>query len=192
MTEPAIGVSPPELSVGEAIETLRKLVKTSFITYGYVTSDDGRLQGIFTMVPPAVRRARPAAVGGDANRCFHWLELPLEDAMKSVLNRHYPVYPVCDAAGRLVGLVRGQAMFEERAFNIHRPGGKHGRRGEEERLSTPKLTSLKFRHPWLQVNLLTCFIAACSRTPSSAWPSWRCSCRCWPGNRATPAARRWR
>ena len=34
-------------------------------------------------------------------------ELPLEEAMKSVLNRHYPVYPVCDATGRLVGLVRG-------------------------------------------------------------------------------------
>jgi magnesium transporter len=30
----------------------------------------------------------------------------------------------------------------------------------EERLTTPLLRSLRFRHPWLQVNLLTCFVAA--------------------------------
>jgi magnesium transporter len=31
---------------------------------------------------------------------------------------------------------------------------------KEERLSTPWLRSLLFRHPWLQINLLTAFIAA--------------------------------
>jgi Mg/Co/Ni transporter MgtE (contains CBS domain) len=31
---------------------------------------------------------------------------------------------------------------------------------EEERLLTPWSRSLKFRHPWLQLNLLTAFIAA--------------------------------
>lgn len=31
---------------------------------------------------------------------------------------------------------------------------------KEERLSTPLLRSLKLRHPWLQINLLTAFIAA--------------------------------
>ena len=31
---------------------------------------------------------------------------------------------------------------------------------KEERLATPWLRSLKFRHPWLQLNLLTAFLAA--------------------------------
>src|SRR4029078_4186875 len=31
---------------------------------------------------------------------------------------------------------------------------------KEERLSTPVLRSLKMRHPWLQLNLLTAFLAA--------------------------------
>ena len=31
---------------------------------------------------------------------------------------------------------------------------------KEERLGTPWLRSLKFRHPWLQLNLLTAFLAA--------------------------------
>lgn len=161
MTEPAIGVFPPHLSVGEAIETLRKLVKTSFITYGYVTSDDGRLQGIFTMRDLLFAERELPLSAVMLKEVFSLSpELPLEDAMKSVLNRHYPVYPVCDAAGRLVGLVRGQAMFEERAFEITAQVGSMVGVEKEERLSTPWLTSLKFRHPWLQVNLLTCFIAA--------------------------------
>ena len=161
MTEPAIGVFPPELSVGEAIETLRKLVKTSFITYGYVTDTNGILLGIFTMRDLLFAEHDLPLSMVMLKDVFSLLpELPLEEAMKSVLNRHYPVYPVCDAAGRLTGLVRGQAMFEERAFEITAQVGSMVGVEKEERLSTPWLTSLKYRHPWLQVNLLTCFIAA--------------------------------
>ena len=31
---------------------------------------------------------------------------------------------------------------------------------KEERLATPLMRSFKFRHPWLQINLLTVFISA--------------------------------
>jgi len=161
MTEPAIGVFPPELSVGEAIDTLRKLVKTSFITYGYVTDTEGMLLGIFTMRDLLfAERDVPLSKVMLKNVFSLSPDLPLDEAMKRVLDRHYPVYPVCDATGRLVGLVRGQAMFEERAFAITAQVGSMVGVEKEERLSTPWLTSLKFRHPWLQVNLLTCFIAA--------------------------------
>ncbi len=40
-------------------------------------------------------------------------EMELEDAMRRVVNLHFPVYPVCDAERRLVGLVRGHVLFEE-------------------------------------------------------------------------------
>src|SRR5688572_16552670 len=85
--------------------------------------------------------------------------MPLRDAMRLVLNRHYPVYPVCDA-GRLVGLVRGGVLFQEQAIEISaQPGAMVGVE-KEERLATPWPTSLKYRHPWLQLNLLTAFVAA--------------------------------
>jgi magnesium transporter len=80
--------------------------------------------------------------------------------MRLVLERHYPAYPACDSSGVLVGLVRGQAMFEERAFAITAQVGSMVGVEKEERLSTPLLQSLKMRHPWLQINLLTAFIAA--------------------------------
>jgi magnesium transporter len=84
----------------------------------------------------------------------------LADAMKIVVRRHFPVYPVCDGESRLVGLVRGQAMFEEHTFEITAQPGQMVGVDKEERLTTPVGHSLKLRHPWLQLNLLTAFVAA--------------------------------
>jgi magnesium transporter len=86
--------------------------------------------------------------------------MKLTEAMKATVNRHYPVYPVCDADGRLLGLVRGQNLFEARAIEISAQAGSMVGVEKEERLSTPIWRSLRFRHPWLQINLLTCFVAA--------------------------------
>jgi magnesium transporter len=82
------------------------------------------------------------------------------DAMKLVLDRHFPVYPVVDADKRLVGLVRGQSMFEAQAIEISLQAGSMVGLEKEERLATPLARSLKMRHPWLQFNLLTAFLAA--------------------------------
>jgi magnesium transporter len=83
----------------------------------------------------------------------------LSEAMKLTLNRHFPVYPVCDDDGRLIGLVRGAAMFEEQAFEFTaQPGAMVGVE-KEERVGTPWGSAFRFRHPWLQLNLLTAFAA---------------------------------
>jgi len=77
-----------------------------------------------------------------------------------VLDRHYPVYPVIDEEKRLIGLLRGQSMFEAQAIEISMQAGSMVGLEKEERLATPVLRSLKMRHPWLQFNLLTAFLAA--------------------------------
>ena len=87
-------------------------------------------------------------------------ETELPEAMKQVVRRHFPVYPVCEAGGVLVGQVRGQAMFEEQAYEISAQAGRMVGVDKEERLTTPWARSLRFRHPWLQLNLLTAFVAA--------------------------------
>jgi magnesium transporter len=76
------------------------------------------------------------------------------------VNRHYPVYPVCDVQGHMLGLVRGQTLFEARAIEISAQAGSMVGVEKEERLTTPVSRSLRFRHPWLQINLATCFVAA--------------------------------
>jgi magnesium transporter len=160
MMDPALAVFPPELTVGEAIEALRKLIQSAFITYAYVTDQAGRLLGVVTM-RDLLFTAHDARLDSVMLRDVFFLkpDLPLSEAMKLVLDRHYPVYPVCDANGVLVGLVRGQVMFEEQAFEITAQVGTMVGVEKEERLATSWSQSLKFRHPWLQLNLLTAFVA---------------------------------
>ena len=84
----------------------------------------------------------------------------LEDALKEALGRHYPVYPVVSAEGVLAGLVRGETLFANRAIAISGQSGSMVGVDKEERFGTPVKRSLLLRHPWLQINLLTAFIAA--------------------------------
>lgn len=154
-------VFAPGMTVGETVARVRDLVKTTFVTYGFVIDAQGKLLGIITMrdllLSDDDAKLENVMLG---NPFYLSPEMPLPDAMKLVLNRHFPVYPVCEENGRLVGLVRGQAMFEEQAFEISAQPGRMVGVDKEERLSTPWPRSLKFRHPWLQLNLLTAFTAA--------------------------------
>ena len=158
--EPAYAVFRPEMSVGEAIELLRALIRTAFITYGYVTDPGGKLLGLITMrdLLFAEREVRLGDIMLSDVFAFR-PAMVVSQAMKLTLSRHYPVYPVCDEQGLLLGLVRGQAIFEEEAFEITAQAGSMVGVEKEERISTPMLRSFKFRHPWLQLNLLTAFLA---------------------------------
>lgn len=160
LMDPPIAVFRPDTTVAATIAHLRDIVKTVFITYGYVTDAEGRLCGVVTM--------RELLLAGTETRLeaimirdpfFLRPDMAIVDAMRLVLKRHYPEYPVCDAAGHLVGIVRGQVMFEAQAFELSAQAGSMVGVEREERLSTPWSRSLKFRHPWLQLNLLTAFVA---------------------------------
>lgn len=161
LMEPPAAVFRPVDTVGEVIERVKELVRKVFVTYCFVTDDADRLVGIVTMrdlliSDPAARLA--AVMLRDP--FYLRAHTPLMDGMRQVLNRHYPVYPVCDEGGRLVGLVRGQVMFEEQAIEISAQAGAMVGVDREERLATSWPASLRFRHPWLQLNLLTAFVAA--------------------------------
>ena len=161
LMEPPSAVFRPTQTIGDVAATVRDLVKTTFVTYCFVTDDTERLVGIVTMRDLVV--ADPGTMLGDVmlRDVFSLTpSMPLTDAMKSVLNRHFPIYPVCNDAGKLIGLVRGQAMFEEQAFEISAQPGRMVGVDKEERLATPWQRSVKFRHPWLQLNLFTAFLAA--------------------------------
>ena len=161
LMEPPAAVFRPTMTVHETIEALRKLTKKAFITYGYVTDESDKLLGILVMRD--LMLARPDQKLSEIMLASIFAlkpEMELTEAMKATVNKHYPVYPVCDAEGHLVGLVRGQNLFEARAIEISAQAGSMVGVEKEERLSTSVGRSLKFRHPWLQINLLTCFVAA--------------------------------
>ncbi len=161
LMEPPVAVFHPEMTAGDVIEEVRKLAKKAFITYGYITDREGGLLGLLVMRD--LMLAEPSSRMEDVMvRDPFTLDpnMELTDAMKLVVNKHFPVYPVCGRDGVLLGLVRGQTLFEARAIEISAQVGAMVGVEKEERLSTPLMRSLRFRHPWLQINLLTCFIAA--------------------------------
>jgi len=160
MMEPVRAVFRPDMRVRDTIEQLRPLVRTAFITYGYITDSSGKLLGIITMRDLLFADDQVVLESIMLRNAFSLTPgLPLADAMKLVLDRHYPSYPVCDENGKLLGLVRGQTMFEEQAFEITAQVGSLVGVEKEERLATPLKSSFKFRHPWLQINLATAFVA---------------------------------
>lgn len=161
LMDPPVGMYPPDITVQNTVEQLREEIKTSFITYVYVVDVEKKLLGVVAM--RELLLANP-------NQPLHELmirnpfslkpDLALDEAIKMVLYRHYPVYPVCDENGRLIGLLRGFTLFEEQIEEISAQPGKMVGVEEEEIFSSPWQQSLKNRHPWLQLNLITAFLAA--------------------------------
>lgn len=161
LMDPPIAVFSPRTTIAEAVEQLRELVKRAFITYGFVTEPSGRLVGVIVMRDLLLGRREQRLEEIMIRDPFYLSpEASLTEAMRLVLNKHFPVYPVADKDGRLLGLVRGQTLFEAQAIEISAQAGSMVGVGKEERLATPLTRSLRMRHPWLQLNLLTAFLAA--------------------------------
>jgi len=153
-------VFAPDETVSAVVERLRELVRKALISYGYVVDADGRLTGVlifrellFASSDATVRDVmlpNPYALNAASD---------VTDAMAKAVLRHYPEYPVIDDNGMLLGLVRGQTLFEQHAFELSAQAGQMVGVESDERLTTPWGRSLRFRQPWLQLNLLTAFAA---------------------------------
>jgi magnesium transporter len=161
LVETTPAVFAPETTAREVIDTMRERVKNQLITYIFAVDAERRLVGVVTF--RELLYAQPEAPLAEVMVRDPFSLQPQTstvDAMREVVTRHFPVYPVCDEDGRLIGQVRGQVLFEQQAFEISAQAGSMVGVEKEERTSTPWARSLKFRHPWLQLNLLTAFVAA--------------------------------
>jgi magnesium transporter len=161
LMSPPIGVFRRDMTVADTVEALRELTQAAVVTYCYVTDAQGKLEGVVVMRDMLL--ATPETKLGEImlTDVFSLPEkLPLADALKAALSKHFPVYPVTDEAGVLKGLVRGEELFAEQAIEISAQAGQMVGVEKEERLTTPLSRSLRLRHPWLQINLLTAFVAA--------------------------------
>lgn len=159
--ERPLAIFRPYTTVGEATERLRELTRRAHIVYGFVTDDTMRLVGVF-----AFRELLFAAPEQQLDEIMVHKpfalrpETTLLQAVREVMALHVPAYPVVDGDGRLVGMIGGRTLFQEEAFEISAQAGRLVGVDKEERLATRWQRSLRFRHPWLQLNLLTAFLAA--------------------------------
>jgi len=148
-------------TVGEALTRLRSLRRKALREL-YVVDFEGRLSGRLEIQDLAVAEedtplrelTRPLpAVVRDID--------PRED-VATILQEHPMItaLPVINQAGRLVGVIRQagivSAIEEETSVDIQTMVGVSA---DERALSTP-FFAVRKRLPWLQVNLLTAFLAA--------------------------------
>lgn len=151
----------PSDTIASVTEALREIVKRRMVVYIFVTEADGHLVGVVAFRELLFANPHETLAQVMLKQPFFLTpEAELVDAMRDVVTRHYPVYPVCNADAQLLGMVKGQTLFEQQAFEISAQAGSMVGVEKEERLATPWTRSLKFRHPWLQLNLLTAFVAA--------------------------------
>jgi magnesium transporter len=160
MMEPRVTTLPLDLTVQEAITSLRRAPRST-LYYLYVTDRDRRLVGVLNLrdlllsgseerIEPLVRQP-VVSVPADLDR---------DEVVDLIRERGFLALPVVDQEGRLIGVVRhdeameaGQeAAFEDLQITV-------GAGADEEALS-PVFTVVGRRLPWLYVNLLTAFIAA--------------------------------
>jgi len=161
LMDPIPACVPVGTTVAVAVEAIRRAHLPSEVTYLYVTDRDERLVGLVV-----IRDLMLAAPDGMVDElmlpkpfAIH-IDLPLEAACKAAVRRHYPVYPVVDSDNRLLGQVRGWRLFEQQIIEISAQPGQMVGVQKEERAFTPLFSAFLKRHPWLQINLLTAFLAA--------------------------------
>ncbi|MGH8530451.1 MAG: magnesium transporter [Nevskiales bacterium] len=161
MMQAPVGVFLPNTRIKDAVEKIRAISEQQLITYAYVVDAEQRLLGIAVM--RELLLAGPEQTLGEImiEQPFAFRpETPVEEAMRAVVARHYPVYPVCDEHGKLLGLVQGYRIFEEHDFNLTAQAGRMVGASKEEHYSTPWRLCFTWRHGWLQLNLMTAFLAA--------------------------------
>ena len=153
---------PEDFTVGQAIEELRRLNETlEQMFYVYVVDKRKHLVGVLSMrdlilAQPEknigkVMRGEVRTVNADTDQ---------EEVARIFRKYNYLAMPVVDAKNRLVGLITiddvVDVMQDEATEDVQKMFGA----GAHERLNSPWHYSFRKRVIWLEVNLLTAFLAA--------------------------------
>ncbi|MGH8443344.1 MAG: magnesium transporter [Nevskiaceae bacterium] len=159
LTDPERGVVKSGTSAQRAIDFLRGSEFVTDITYLYVVDGQEKLLGLVVM-RDLMLADRSQTVDDIMIRKPFALAPSMEigDAIKAAVRRHYPVYPVVAADGRLIGSVRGWRLAERQAIEISAQAGRMVGVTEEQ-VDTPLWEAFRKRHIWLQINLVTAFMA---------------------------------
>lgn len=147
-------------TAAEAVAFLVQSEAVSEITYIFVV-DDEKLVGVVGMRDIVLARPGQTLAQIMVAEPFAFQSgTGIAAAVRAALARHYPIYPVLDAQGRLIGCVRGWQLFQRVVVEVTGQAGAQVGVSREESVTTSILGAFRLRHPWLQVNLLTAFAAA--------------------------------
>jgi magnesium transporter len=157
---PAPAILPSDYTVAEALAFLVKSAELSQISYIFITRER-KLAGVVGMRDLLL--ARPSETLSDimvAEPFAFRMDMPVDEAVDDVMERHYPVYPVVNREHHVVGVVHGWKLYERIARELSAQAGSQYGVDRDEQINTPVLPAFRMRHPWLLINLVTAFAAA--------------------------------
>ncbi len=155
-----IPVFRPETTVGDAIARLRSLPRELVLDV-YLVDDEGRFAGTVGL-HQLLLAAPDGRLGGlaQAAEISVLAVAPREEVVEALTRHRLTSLPVVDFEGKLLGVIRYAALVEvteeEASADMQTLVGA----GKEERALSPLLFAVRKRLPWLQINLVTAFLAA--------------------------------
>jgi magnesium transporter len=160
LMETRINVFRPEMSVGQTLDRLRES-RLRGLHSVFLVDDENVLCGKVDVHDIAT--AKPEQLLSDLSQSIAAMVNPItpRDEVVELLERYrLPNIPVVDLNGKLVGVVRYstlvQALEQVASASIQTMVGA----SKEERALSKASFAVKKRLPWLQINLLTAFLAA--------------------------------
>jgi magnesium transporter len=157
---PRVTAVPCDLTVGEAIERLRR-ASPQTLYYPYVTDREGRLVGVLQARTLLLAEPHQRVEDVMTRSVVSIPAFEDRERIPAIFQEHgYIALPVVDAEGRLLGVVQPDEAIAiaqaEAAEDLQRLFGLD----PEEKAFSPVSFSLRRRLPWLLVNLGTAFLAA--------------------------------
>ncbi len=158
--DPRVPMMAGDRSVSDALAELRRHREQRIVNI-YVVDSDGVYVGRVTL--------QELAIAEPDDRLLDLVTGPLvsvqatgsqSEVMELLESHKILALPVVDFAGRLVGYIRNRSLLDvveqEATADIQRMVGA----SSEERALSPVSFAVRKRLPWLEVNLLTAFLAA--------------------------------
>ena len=160
MMDPRISPLRRGMTVAEAIERLRQ-IKRHGLRELFVIDDEGRLAG-YVEVHDLALAERDLPLADITHHVVAFVSDldPREEVVEMLMTQPINTLPVVNLSGRFLGVIRQAelmtAVEEETSLDIQTMVGASP---DERALSSP-IFAVRKRLPWLQINLLTAFLAA--------------------------------
>jgi magnesium transporter len=158
---PKVFALSEDMTAGEAIAALQGSRDVEMVFYLYVIDGRRHLVGVVSLrrlllVPPATPLKRIMTTDLISAR----VDMDQEEVARQVASYNLLAIPVVDEENKLVGVITVDDVIDvikdEATEDVYRLAGLTG----DDRVFTRPSESLKKRLPWLQINLVTAFLAA--------------------------------
>ena len=155
-----VAVFRPDTPVKDALERIRQL-RDRRVTDLIVANADGTFEGVVRLQDVVGAAPDMAVAELQSPRAISVHPMTPRDEVVELLNKHrLSSLPVVDLQNRVVGIIRHaglvEAVQEDAAADLQQMVGG----SSEERALSPPSVGVRSRLPWLNINLVTAFLAA--------------------------------